>query len=880
MITLTDTLAEAISRGDTIVVPSRQRAHAIRMACAHHALAAGRTVWPSPDVLTFDAWVLREVERAAALEDTPRALSPAEEWWLWREAATQATQDTALVNASSLADGLRRADRLADDYLIDIGRWLAIGGAGTRLFDAVRRNVRHACRDLGADTTLNIARGMPGLGGLRPVHFAGFHAPGVPQVRALQASRSARGLPGEWWLPGAPIATPAIELAGDEADEIERVAAWCLDGLQATPASRLLIVAAGSLSWREAMATRLRAALAPRAKLAGTLDADLVAIEGGAPLARQALVHHALASLTWLVDGLEFDDFSAWLLSPYGPLSREAGARLDLWWRRRAPLEADARASLARLAGAVQDGVEPAHALAGKVRAALSAIGTGSASAQGWSERFSAALEALRPEDKVAYGSDEQQTLLRFVALLDEFGGVSRVTGHFEAGQALRALRELAARTTWQPATGDARVTIASAHDDPIVRYDGVWVAGLVADAWPASSLPDPFIPLPALREAGVPMIDSGAQLAAARASLESWQAAADSLVLSTPTASGDALLAPSPLLLPWPRRAASRQVISWPPGRRREPALEVIEDFMGRTWPAREPLPSGTRSIELQAACPFRAYAELQLGATALDAPLPGIAPQERGRWLHRALELLWRRIGDSEHLGALPVTALHEWATNAVAEARETELGPPNAVAVASRDREERRLGQLVASLAEIERTRPPFRIEALEEERQVPLGAARLTVRMDRIDALGDGGLAVIDYKSGKATPQDWFGERPNAAQLLVYLAALGDHVRALAFARVAPPAPRFQGVAIEAGLLPRVRGIGTLDGETSLRAWSRQLATWEGQMQGLATEFLAAHATVTPVKGACQYCHLAALCRIGERAEPEAEEGADD
>lgn len=873
-------MAEAISRGETVIVPSRQRAHAIRMASAHHALAQGRTVWPSPDVLPFDAWILREVERAAALGHTPRVLSAAEEWWLWREAVAQATQDTVLVNASSLADGLRRADRLADDYGINIGRWLAIGGAGTRLLDAVRRNVRHACRDLGADTALNIARGIPDLGGVRPVHFAGFHAPRVPQVRALHATRSARALPGEWWLPGAPIATPAVEQASDEADEIERVAAWCLDGLQATPASRLLVVAAGSLQWREAMATRLRAALAPRSKLAGTIDADLVAIEGGMPLARQALVHHALGSLTWLVDGLEFEDFSTWLLSPYGPLSREASARLDLWWRRRAPLEADARASLARLAGAAQDGIESANALAGKARAALTAMGTGPASAQEWSERFSAALEALQPEDKATYGSAEQQTLLRFVALLDEFGGVSRVTGHFEAGQALRALRELAARTTWQPATGDARVTIASAHDDPIVRYDGVWVAGLTADAWPASSLPDPFIPLPALREAGVPTIDTGAQLAAARASLEAWQAAAEALVLSTPTASGDTLLAPSPLLLAWPRRAASPHAIGWPPRKRRELALEVIEDFTGRAWPAREPLPGGTRSIELQAACPFRAHAELQLGATALDAPVPGIAPDERGRWLHRALELLWRRIGDSEQLGTLPVTALHEWVAHAVAEARETELGPPNAVAMASRDREERRLGQLMTSFVELERTRPPFRIAALEEERQVPLGAARLAVRMDRIDALGEGGLAVIDYKSGKATPQDWFGERPNAVQLLIYLAALGDEVRALALARVAPPAPRFQGVAIEAGLLPRVRGIGTFGDETALHAWSRQLATWQGQMQGLAAEFLAAHATVTPVKGACQYCHLAALCRVGERAKPEAEEGADD
>lgn len=861
-------------------MPSLQRAHAIRIAWAQHALAQGRTVWPSPDVLPFDAWVLREVERATALGYTPRVLSTAEEWWLWREAVAQATQDAAPVNTSSLAEALRRADRFADDYDIDIGRWLAVGGSETRLFDAVRLTVWRERRALGAETALHLARSKPDLGGARPVHFAGFHAPCAPRVRGLHASRRERGLPGEWWLPGALIATPAVEQASDEADEIERMATWCLDALRAAPAARLLIVAAGGMERREAIATRLRATLVPGSKLAGTVDMDLVAIEGGAPLARHALVQHALLSLEWLINGLEFEDFSAWLLGPYGPLAREAGARLDLWWRRRAPLEADACASLTRLARAAQDGVESADALAGKTRAALAAIGTSPASARGWSERFSAALAALRREDKPAYSSAEQQTWLRFVALLDEFGDVSRVTGPFEAGQALRALREFAVRTVWQPATGDAHVTIASAHDDPVVRYDGVWVAGLTADAWPASPLADPFIPLAALREAGAWTVDTTAQLTAARASLDAWRASANSLVLSAPAVSGDIQLAPSPLLATWPRRAVSHRPIGWPPRQRREPTLEVIDDFTGNAWPARELLPGGTRSIELQAACPFRAYAEQQLGAMALDAPVPGVAPDERGRWLHRALELLWKRLGDSEQLGKLPVAELVERVANAVAEAREAELGPPNASAVASREREERRITQLIVSLAELERTRPPFRIEALEEERQIPLGAARLTLRMDRVDAPGDGGLVVIDYKSGKATPQDWFGARPTAAQLLVYLAALGDDVRALAFARVAPPEPRFQGVAIEAGLLPRVRAIEAGSNETALHAWSRQLATWRTQVHGLAAEFLAAHASVTPMKGACRYCHLAALCRVGERAEREVEEGADD
>lgn len=836
-------------------------------------------MWATPDVLPADAWVLREVERAAARGGYPRILSAAEDWWLWRDATRRATRDSALAGVSALAEALRRAGRLADEHGIEVSRWLAIGGRETQLLDEVQRSVRRARREREAESALRIARDLPALGGERPVHFTGFRTADVPRMRALHAMRLAQGLPGEWGMPTTPGGSPLVERADDDADEIARIAAWCLQALEASREARLLIVATGSGEQREAIATHVRAALAPRAKLAGTLDADLVAQDGGAPFTRQALVRHLLASLAWLIEGLEFEDFSAWLRSPYGPLCIASGARLDLWWRRQAPLEADARASLVLLARATTNGLEPATELAARASRALAAIEAGATNARLWSERFSAALAALQQDERHAT-SAEQQAWLRFVALLDEFGAVSRVAGVLDVREALHALRDLAARTTWQAATGDALVTIAPNHDDPIVHYDGVWVAGLTADTWPAPPFADPFLPLPALRAAGLAAANTAGQLAAAQASLDAWRAATPSLVLSAPLAAGDMHLSPSPLLAPWPKRApVSRVPLSLPLRLRRELQLDRLDDPAGIAWPASEPLPGGTRSLELQAACPFRAYAEQQLAAEPLDELALGIEPDERGRWLHRALEIFWREIGDSERLGRLTLPDLETQAARAVAAARDAALASPRSIAMASRVREARRLGRLIVALAELERSRAAFSVAGLEAERQVALGAARLTVRIDRIDELAGGGRVVIDYKSGQLPLQDWYGERPTAVQLLVYLAALGDGVRALVNARVAPPEPRFKGIAAEAGLLPRVDSVRASPDEPAGAAWSRQVATWQAQVRGLAGEFLRAHATVTPAQGACRYCHLAALCRVGERAQIEVEEGVD-
>jgi hypothetical protein len=55
-----------------------------------------------------------------------------------------------------------------------------------------------------------------------------------------------------------------------------------------------------------------------------------------------------------------------------------------------------------------------------------------------------------------------------------------------------------------------------------------------------------------------------------------------------------------------------------------------------------------GARLLELQAACPFRAQAEVRLGARALEEPAMGVDAAERGDLVHAALARLWSELGD----------------------------------------------------------------------------------------------------------------------------------------------------------------------------------------------------------------------------------------
>ena len=348
---------------------------------------------------------------------------------------------------------------------------------------------------------------------------------------------------------------------------------------------------------------------------------NLVVIEGGVPLSRVPAVAHALATLSWLGGNTgDFEAVSGWLRAPYwrapGALQR---ARLDLWLRERERMHFDLHELVVALSGAPGALASTAREVSDQIKKAAVALGQGSASPRDWSERFKAALEKFDWPGERARGSGEQQTVVRFYELLDEFGQLASAARSISRDNAIQWFTELATRTAFRPADDDAVITISSVLAAPVVRYDAIWIAGLHAEAFPQPVQPDPFIPLAAQLAAGVPAASASGRLAEAHALVSAWREGADELVLSAPARSEDLELLPSPLLAEWlikhasarrrrglcrSRSADQRDVIGastapaasiWLPVRvHREGMLETFEDPMGPAWPIEQPLPVG----------------------------------------------------------------------------------------------------------------------------------------------------------------------------------------------------------------------------------------------------------------------------------------------
>ena len=930
MIRLSTELNEVLKQGGTVIVPSRQRAHAARLAYAAAELGRGQRVWATPDILPVEAWLTREVERFASTHSgasLPRLLSPAEEWFLWRQCAADATGDLELVNRGALAEALRRASAIAAEFGIDIRRFArrrpGSSGDGGRdgarvpsedatpelglteaapetesqsgfpdepgtevaLLAEVQLAVDERCRALGAAPTASLISRLHSSDAEAPVVASGFLTlpPRLQPLVVAPRGASSEGL-----------VVPKVVIAADELDELERIAEWCKEQVQRNPDARVLITLPGAPGTHERLATLIRQAINPGPWLAGSTAASdsLVVIEGGAPLAQMPAVAHALGTLSWLSGNPgDFEAVSGWLRAPYwtspGAVAR---ARLDLWLRERERMQFNLRDLVAALSAVAPPLAPAAREISTQVNKAAMVLGQGAASPREWSERFRAALDVFGWPGERARDSGEQQTVVRFHELLDEFGQLASAARSISRSNAIQWFNELASRTAFRPADDDAVVTIASVLAAPVVRYDAIWVAGLHAEAFPQPVQPDPFLPLAAQIAAGVPAASANGRLQEAQALLTSWRTDADELVLSAPARAEDLELLPSPLLSRWAGSTEAGRGSLWLPARiHREGMLESVEDSVGVIWPTEKPLPSGTRSLELQNQCPFRAYAELRLGSTPLDAPEPGVAADLRGQLLHAALHKLWSRLRDSEGLAACSDSALDALIHRSVEEAAgETQRNSPshrtrpNPVSDAQGDlfgnpqyspaltRECRRAERLIRALCALERERAPFQVQSTELESTLTLQGAHLRLRIDRVDALETGGRAILDYKSGRRTTADWYGERPSHPQLLAYLAALSDDVVAMATVNVTAREVRFDGIASTPELLPKVKGVEGEFGTDPNDAWPRRRAQWIALVEQLAAAFVAGRATVDPKPGACDYCHVASICRISDRA----------
>ncbi|MCZ6641608.1 MAG: PD-(D/E)XK nuclease family protein, partial [Gammaproteobacteria bacterium] len=425
------------------------------------------------------------------------------------------------------------------------------------------------------------------------------------------------------------------------------------------------------------------------------------------------------------------------------------------------------------------------------------------------------------------------------------------------ASEALDILQRTLAEQVFAPEHAPAPIQVMGYLETTGLRFSHLWICGMQESTWPLTPSANPFIPHSVQRASQLPRIDHASELDFAVARLQHWHQSSKRLIFSHAADDGEALQLPSVLTRHLPPTSLARLIKGYrtqshPYFQRRPVTLEKVEETRGSgVSPGK--IRGGSTLLRDQAGCPFRAWAIHRIGLK--ESRLPHAFPDamDRGILIHEALHRLLEGHKDQASLGRLEAEDLRTVSRLTVSDLFRRF---PSSY----REREVVRLNRVLEVWMAFENSRAPFQIDSLEAATNIELSGFELSLRMDRIDRIGEA-LVVIDYKTGQVRPGRLLGTPLLEPQLPVYAIAT-EQVAAVCFARVGEGGAGLSGVARENLDMAPARLAKLPTG-----GWTAVRSTWEQQLKDILGEFKEGYAAVTPRdNNLCNTCHLAAFCRI--------------
>ncbi len=854
---MTADLFTSLRQGATLATANARLARSVRQEFNARQLAAGLAAWATPSILPWPAFIQQLWSRHAGGE--PPLLTPIQEQALWESIVEASPESASLIQPQAAARLAADAWRLVHEWRVPIpGKkrlpaWEAT--AETSAFHGWAQQFQFHSRWLNridsaqqAEWLLNHA-----VTGPSELWLAGFDEL-TPRQRALLAALERTGTRVTYFNAPLPGIGAAASLAGfpNATAETEAAAAWGRRRLEANPQARIGVVVQDLEQRRPAFERAFRLATP------GAFHISL-----GPLLAARPMVAAALRMLEFGAGQVEWETASSLLLSPWAARfgeerSRRAAYELAL---RRGPSGQLTASSLAN-----HSACPPALSRALWQVDTLRRAWPGAQPPAAWSAAFAALLDAFGWPGSEPLTSEEFQVMEAWRASLSELASTGVAVQSVTRTRALEMLRRLAGNKRFEVESPGEPIQIMGLLEAAGSRFDHLWIAGMNDEVWPARPAPNPFVPLALQRQFNLPHASPARELAFAARTSQRLLQSADEVVVSYAKADTERELAPSPLFSLLPRHltieAAAEPVAALPDG----VPFETLDDAEAPAMAEGARQSGGTRALEMQAKCPFRAFAEMRLGARELETPEAGLDPRERGGFLHTALEMFWKRLPSSAALRA----AAPELATAVLAESVDAALaarrfGGDDALSARLIALERLRLIELLESWIELEKRREiEFTVEEPEQERTVEIGGLTVQVRLDRLDRLASGSYALVDYKSRAPQLADWEGERPESPQLPIYAVSAREPLAALSFAQVRTGENLFRGYSTIDGALPGAKAIEPA-------ALAERIEEWRRVLDALGRDFRAGRAGVDPKDrfDTCKQCHLAALCRVSEK-----------
>lgn len=876
-----------LRNGATLITVNQRLARHYQRRYDEWQQQSGQTVWETPNIVSWSAWLLQLHDEALCEGWTDAAvLSASLDDRLWRLAVESVDKqhDAPVLDKSAAAHLAKAAWLIQHAWHCHVGEDVQLS-LDQHLYREWSKAFRRSCHEHHAVDASRLAHHLRSI--LQPMVdeaaipkqllFAGFLTPTVEQ-QTWWHDLTEQGVTVTLLEPQAQPVSPAHHAFLDDAAEWRAAASHARALLEESPGSSIGLIVPALQAHRTDVLRAFDAVFFP-----GQNPARIQQLERpydvslGVSLAEQPVVRSALIMLRFLTEAIPASEVTSLLLSPYFLNATRAAVKrrkLDRLLRddRRWELSAQELIDQKRYTDFLDSG------LAEGLQKALKSLSVNKLSFLEWSSLFGRLLQKQLGWPGTQFNSLEFQAVTVLNQVIDELEAL-------DDGQAVTApvavteLQRLCGQRVFQPETPRAPIQIMGRLESHGILFDHLWITGMDVTQWPPKTAATALIPKALQHERGVPEASAPNRLHAALAEWQHWCRLASTVVASRaltrdgqpllpaacvtglPLADNDDLLGASSYPNLVEHIALSTQ-------------LQAVADTHGPAMVEGDHVKGGARRLEDQAKCPFRGFALHHLGIKELEEPGMGLDPRGHGNLLHAALEKFWLTVKTSAELHSLSEESCELLVNKCIDHAFDE-----NAVEPELRALEQPRLFRLINDWLNVEKSRlVGFRVEAVEQKHEVDDFGFTIKLFIDRIDQLDSGERVIIDYKTGRNNrPADWALERIESPQLPLY-ATIDKAVDGVAFAQVAQNEMQFKGVTAEKNLLPRVST--KVSGDHSPQDWDEWREHWQSSLQLLAGEIREGVATITPSPKACQFCELKPLCRYRQDEESSAEFPAGD
>jgi ATP-dependent helicase/nuclease subunit B len=865
-------LSGQLADGANVVVNDGLAARQLEAYLARNSGRAQQRAWISDSIQTLDTWI-SSIWRD---EESRQVLTASQSLALWQRVIEESAIADRLVSVRSVSRWAADAHRTLLHWGLNPDELRARSDdVDFASFLSWSKDYRVALRKNGWIDAHGIAfesaKAAPESGSnIAPLIWADILEPTPIQKAIYRGIGQAGGILGEWLPPVVDNQCSKVRLL-DSSTEIVAAAHWAAKRLSEQPVQRIALVVTDLQSRRTEVHNALLDTLDPSAILLGSPSTVAYFDSRGLSSDHYPPIGAALTALELISPRGNFNTLSRWLRSPYFPEEEaDETARALLEKKLRDELTSQLpflvayhRGGLARRI--TRDVPESASRLARAIQTANSAPHR--LSPTSWTQIWRQVLGTLGWPSGVAEPNARIMPL--WDSAMNEFSTLTAITGKISQTTALDQFERILARP--QP-TGPLPLyglTLLERPEDVGPGYDAVWLTGFTDGQWPQRVRPNPLLSTRMQLVKSMPGSSPAEGLLRAQRITKRLVDRVPELFFSWPSMVHDYATEPSPLL----KGISEIAPISLIPDiERRIYHAQFRNRLTGRSSVSDgcppligQDIPGGAGTLTMQSRAPLLAFVSSRLHARPLETTMRGLSPRHRGIVAHRALELFFGRLSSHSELVSCSPDAREQWVATCVSQALKESFGPAVPVLQILFDLEQARLTNSLKSVVEVDLQRPAFSVTALEQRLVAERLGYRITCRLDRIDQLDSGGVAVIDYKTGQsATPADWFRERLRDTQLPLYSQFEDLNVKATVVGSLGANGFHYRGVWVSKG---EFAGRPTKLPED--RNWEEQVAVWRTQLEQLVQEYAAGDtriflSDIDELKGA-----LAPLTRVYEQ-----------